>query len=200
MSLFLTVRDVLTSLHQTSRQQCRTFTNSSDSPQSLDIACYSFQSILLSFLLVSSKFQAFAMFCMLYAFFWVIHRRLEFICRRFGSLYLFQLHRQVVVSRMTGFESAGLFKHENVWIENSWAYRKGVTGWGRVWVQKQAVKGNDPRGGHGRIIERVRARVGVSHGLVGICLWVPSSECRLARLFLGAFLSPLLQTTQSHLY
>ena len=30
---------------------------------------------------------------MLYAFFWVIPRRLEFICRRFGTLCLFHLHR-----------------------------------------------------------------------------------------------------------
>ena len=35
-----------------------------------------------------------------YAFFWVIPRRLEFICRRFGTLYLFHLHRQVDVSRI----------------------------------------------------------------------------------------------------
>ena len=36
----------------------------------------------------------------LYALFWVIPRRLEFICRRFGTLRLFHLHRQVGVSRM----------------------------------------------------------------------------------------------------
>ena len=30
---------------------------------------------------------------MLYAFFWVIPRRLNFICRRFGTLCLFHLHR-----------------------------------------------------------------------------------------------------------
>jgi hypothetical protein len=30
-----------------------------------------------------------------YAFFWVIPRRLNFISRRFGTLYLFHLHRQV---------------------------------------------------------------------------------------------------------
>ena len=34
-----------------------------------------------------------------YAFFCVITRRLEFICRRFGTLCLFHLHRQVHVSR-----------------------------------------------------------------------------------------------------
>jgi len=32
---------------------------------------------------------------MLYVFFWVIPRRLNFICRRFGTLRLFHLHRQV---------------------------------------------------------------------------------------------------------
>jgi hypothetical protein len=33
----------------------------------------------------------------LYVFFWVINRRLNFICRRFGTLCLFHLHRQVGV-------------------------------------------------------------------------------------------------------
>jgi len=33
-----------------------------------------------------SWFQTFAMFWMLYAFFWVIPQRLNFICRRFGTL------------------------------------------------------------------------------------------------------------------
>jgi hypothetical protein len=32
---------------------------------------------------------------LLYTFFWVIPRRLYFIFRRFGTLYLFHLHRQV---------------------------------------------------------------------------------------------------------
>jgi predicted DNA-binding transcriptional regulator AlpA len=32
---------------------------------------------------------------MLYAFFWIIPRRLKFICQRFGTLCLFHLHRQV---------------------------------------------------------------------------------------------------------
>ena len=50
--------------------------------------------------IIFSWFQAFAVFCMLYAFFWVITRRLEFICRRFGTLCLFHLHTQVDVSRM----------------------------------------------------------------------------------------------------
>jgi hypothetical protein len=32
---------------------------------------------------------------MLYGFFWVIPRRLNFVCRRFGTLCLFHRHRQV---------------------------------------------------------------------------------------------------------
>ena len=38
------------------------------------------------------------MFCMSYAFFWVIPRHLEFICWRFQTLCLFHLHRQVDVT------------------------------------------------------------------------------------------------------
>jgi hypothetical protein len=41
-----------------------------------------------------SWFQTFAVFWM-YAFFWVIPRRLNFICRRFGTLCLFHLHRWI---------------------------------------------------------------------------------------------------------
>ena len=44
---------------------------------------------------IYSWFQTFAVFCMLYVFFWVIPRRLNFICRRFGTLCLFHLHRLV---------------------------------------------------------------------------------------------------------
>jgi len=36
-----------------------------------------------------SWFHTFAVFCMLYAFFWVINRLLNFICRRFGTFCLF---------------------------------------------------------------------------------------------------------------
>jgi len=47
----------------------------------------------------NSRFQTFAVFWMLYAFFWLIPRRLNFICRRYGTLYLFHLHRQVSMER-----------------------------------------------------------------------------------------------------
>ena len=46
-----------------------------------------------------------------------------------------------------------------------------MTGWGQVQVQKQAVEGNDPHGGHGRVCEGDRTRVGVRHhGLVEVKL------------------------------
>jgi len=37
----------------------------------------------------------FAVFWMLYAFIWVIRQRLNFVCRHFGTLYLFHLHGRV---------------------------------------------------------------------------------------------------------
>jgi hypothetical protein len=36
-----------------------------------------------------------------------------------------------------------------------------MTGWGQVRVQKQAVEGNDPHGGHGQVCEGDRAHVRV---------------------------------------
>jgi len=38
---------------------------------------------------------------MLYAFFWVISRRLKFICRRFETLCLFHFHRQLDACRIS---------------------------------------------------------------------------------------------------
>ena len=43
-----------------------------------------------------------------YDFFWVVPRRLNYICRRFGTLYLFHLHRQVVWSVTGGENSCGI--------------------------------------------------------------------------------------------
>jgi hypothetical protein len=53
---------------------------------------------------------------MLYAFFWVIPRHLKFICRRFGTLCLFHLHRQVGMCRMN---YTSLRKGESHLIHNS---------------------------------------------------------------------------------
>jgi hypothetical protein len=45
--------------------------------------------LLICILLLSHSF------ILLYVLFWVIPRRLNFICRRFGTICLFHLHRQV---------------------------------------------------------------------------------------------------------
>ena len=42
-------------------------------------------------------FEIFNVIVIFFAFFWVIPRRLNFICRRFGTLCVFHLHRQVDV-------------------------------------------------------------------------------------------------------
>ena len=91
---------------------------------------------------------------LLYPFFWVIPRRLNFICRRFGTLCLFHLYRQVVVWRMNWVCECWSIIRERVWLENSLSHKEG--GWqgrGGVRVQKQAVEGNDPHGGHGQVCE-----------------------------------------------
>jgi hypothetical protein len=69
-------------------------------------------------------FQTFAVFSMLYVFFWVIPRRLNFLCRRFGTLCLFHLYRQVgvewlnlVILHLPAYEDGSVFR--NVGIYNS---------------------------------------------------------------------------------
>ena len=47
---------------------------------------------------------------------------------------------------------------------------KRVTGYRQVRVEKQAVEGNDPHGGHRCICEGDTAHVGVSHGIVEVKL------------------------------
>ena len=44
---------------------------------------------------------------MLYTFFWVIHRRLNLISRRFGTLCLFHLHRRIGMKNDWGWEMLG---------------------------------------------------------------------------------------------
>ena len=56
---------------------------------------------------------------MSYFFFWVIPRRLNFICRRFGTLCLFHIHRQVGVKNEIGLRNVGVFIREKVWLKNS---------------------------------------------------------------------------------
>ena len=54
----------------------------------------------------------FRLFCMLYVFFWVIPRRLDFICRRFGTLPV--PSSQAGRCRMTKVENVGVSMREKV--------------------------------------------------------------------------------------
>jgi hypothetical protein len=62
----------------------------------------------------------------LYVFFWVIPRRLNFICRRFGTHCLFHLHRQVG-KEWLNLRMVGVSIWERVWLKNSLSQLEG--GW-----------------------------------------------------------------------
>ena len=79
-------------------------------------------------------FQTFAVFCMLYALFWVITRCLEFKCWSFGTLYLFHLHMQVDVSRITLLTSTCLWR----WNRQSVPKRQHINSRRRVITQNKA--------------------------------------------------------------
>jgi len=49
---------------------------------------------------------------MMYAFYWVIPQRLNFKCRRFGTLCLFHLHRQVGACRKESLQHS---EHGKSW-------------------------------------------------------------------------------------
>jgi hypothetical protein len=56
----------------------------------------------------------------LYAFYWVIPRRLNFICRHFGTLCLFHLHRRVGIKKyLPAYEDGTDRVFRNVGIYNS---------------------------------------------------------------------------------
>ena len=107
------------------------------------------------FFLVNVRFQLrlWRILCMLYAFFWVITRRLEFMCRRFGTLCLFLLHRQEDVSRMILLTSTCLWRWNrqsvpkrrhmiwnmlpyDIFVNCSWV----VTRWQYTFTHKQYIE------------------------------------------------------------
>ena len=66
---------------------------------------------------VASELLEFQTFAVLYAFFWVIPRLLNFICRHFGTLCLFHLRWRVGVNNELGLRNVGVFIREKVWLE-----------------------------------------------------------------------------------
>ena len=72
-----------------------------------------------------------------YSFFWVIPRHLNFMCRRFGTLFIGGKSR-----KDNGDEIGGVFIQEKVWFKNSLRQSEGgMTGKGRIRVEKQVVVG-----------------------------------------------------------
>jgi len=114
-----------------------------------------------------SWFQIFAVFCMLYFFFWVVPRRLNFICRRFGTLCLFHLHRRVGV-KWLNLRIVGVSMREKVSSKIAWADWKVGDRVGVGPFTKQVMKAvTTQHGGRGRVCERDMARVRVGHGMAG---------------------------------
>jgi hypothetical protein len=74
---------------------------------------------------------------LLYVFFWVTRRRLNFICRRFGTLRLFRLHRHVGVDWI-GLRNVGVFIRENIWLENCLSH------WLRQFLSQTVSRINTP--------------------------------------------------------
>jgi len=61
---------------------------------------------------------------MVYVFFWVIPRSLDFICQRFGTLCLFHLHRQVGVKNDYVWEMLGYLYGKKCGSKIAWTDRK----------------------------------------------------------------------------
>ena len=128
-----------------------------------------------------SWFKTFTMFCMLHVFFWVIPQRLNFICRRFGTLCLFHLHRQVGV-KWLNLRTVGVSKGEKVGSEIAWADWKEGDRVGVGPFTKQVVKGgNDPtwrpRAGTWKCVRVGHGMAGQNYCVVGGCL-LSLSLCR----------------------
>jgi hypothetical protein len=64
---------------------------------------------------IHSWFKTFAVFWMFYAFFWVFPRRLNLMCRRFGTICSIFVDRRVGVEWL-GLRNVGVFTRERVWL------------------------------------------------------------------------------------
>jgi len=75
---------------------------------------------------------------MLYAFFYVIPQRLNFICRRFGTLCLFHLHRQISI-RLWRWNRQSVLKRRHIKCRQQGITQKkayNVQNTAKVWNQE----------------------------------------------------------------
>ena len=100
-----------------------------------------------SFQILLSWFQTFTMFWMLCSFFWVISRRLSFLCRHFGTLVysifiggVSCLHcsAQHLITLIVGTASLENLKTNIAWFIAS---RYWITNWyGKIWTASKILK------------------------------------------------------------
>ena len=113
---------------------------------------------------------------MLYVFFWVICRRLNFICRRFGTL--FHPHGRVGVEWLN-LRIVGVANGRRFGSKIAWASSKEGEGAG-----SQRLTTHIEAAGWGGVCERDMARVRVGHRITSknyrviICCLLPLSLCR----------------------
>jgi hypothetical protein len=135
---------------------------------------------------------------MLYYFFWVIPRRLNFIRQRFGTLCLFHLHRQVGV-KVLNLRKVGVSIRRKVGPNIPWADWKEDDGKGWVRLQSRYCKGltthMETAGGYVKEIWLVR----VGHGIAGQNCFVVGG-CLLSLSLCGRDFQDVLKIRPSSLF
>ena len=89
---------------------------------SLSLSIYLSIYLSLSFTIYLFLISTFYRVTVLCTFFWVISRRLNFICRRFGTLCLFHLHRRVGMKMEKGVPKRRYIKFRRWGITQKKAY------------------------------------------------------------------------------
>ena len=75
-----------------------------------------------------SWFQMFAVFWMLYAFFWVIPQRLNFMCQHFGTLWLSHLHRPMKMGQSVPKHQHVKFRHRGITQKKAYNFVTSLPG------------------------------------------------------------------------
>ena len=69
-------------------------------------------------------FKTFAVFCILYAFFWVRPRHLNSMCRHFRTLFLFHLYRRIGMKNDWGWGCWSIYMGKGFAQKIAWAKRR----------------------------------------------------------------------------